>query len=85
MKIPEAPTGGESENSVAWEASTGGKVKEAPIGRIPGGGGKSWPWTGLRMAAKLFEIEMQRTPMIHLSKMCIRTGFVSCAKFFCCP
>ena len=35
------------------------------------------------MAAKLFEIEMQRTPMRHLSKMHIRTGSVSCAQFFC--
>ena len=39
----------------------GGKDKKAPIGRIPRGRGKSWPWTGLRMAAKLFDIEMQIT------------------------
>ena len=58
-------------------------MKEALIGRIPWG--EIVALAGLRMAARLFEIEMQRTPMIHLSKMCIRTGFVSCAKFFVAP
>ena len=42
-------------------------MKEALIGRIPWG--EIVALAGLRMAARLFEIEMQRTPMIHLSKM----------------
>ena len=48
-------------------------MKEALIGRIPWG--EIVALAGLRMAARLFEIEMQRTPMIHLSKMCITDRF----------
>ena len=33
-------------HSLIWEAPTRGKrLKKAPIGRIPRGGAKSWPWT----------------------------------------